>query len=198
MTSEDLKLFINIPTLNTLRLRLRKITLADYLDVHEYSVVPEVSEYLMWRPHTCIAETRNLLKNIERRYKSGEFYDWGIEFQGHMVGTVGFTSLSVANNTGELGYVLSRRYWGRGIATEAARAVIAFGFEQLRLNRIECRYIKENKSSYRLTQRCHLKYEGCLRDAMIIKGIRRDIAISSILAGEYFDIKYADGSDRNT
>ena len=188
MLYNDLLIFKNIPTLKSQRLVLRKITQKDVFDVFEYASDPLVTKYLLWREHSEIDYTREYLNNLKRKYKRAEFYDWGIEYEGHMIGTVGFTSLSIASNTGEIGYVIDEKFWGQGIASEAVREVIRFGFEELLLERIECRYLKENARSPRLAERCHMKYEGCLRHAMIVKGEYRDVCISSILASEYSSI----------
>lgn len=189
MRKEDLKIFINIPSINTERLILRKIAMSDCADMHEYSSDEKVCEFLLWSPHTHISETRNKLRNIERKYKQAEFFDWGIEFDGKFIGVVGFSSLSLANNSGEIGYVINSKYWGQGIATEAVGAIIKFGFERLNLSRIETRYIKENVASARVSQKCSLIREGCMRSSLIVKGQRRDICVSSILAQEYFSKK---------
>ena len=186
MKKEDLKIFINIPSIRTRRLLLRKISMADCMDMFEYSSDERVCEFLLWSPHTHISETQNKIRNIERKYKQAEFFDWGVEFDGKLIGAVGFTSLSLSDNSGEIGYVLNSKYWGNGIATEAVSAVIQFGFERLNLSRIECRYIKENIASEMVSRKCNLVSEGCLRSSLIVKGERRDICVSSILSCEYF------------
>ena len=186
MRNEDLKIFINIPSIRTERLLLRKISMADCADMYEYSSDEKVCEFLLWSPHTRIAETKNKLRNIERKYKQSEFFDWGVEFEGRLIGVVGFTAFSLTDNAGEIGYVFNRKYWGQGIATEAVKAVIKFGFERLNLSRIECRYIKENIASEIVARKCNFIKEGCLRSSLVVKERRRDICVASILSREYF------------
>ena len=85
----------------------------------------------------------------------------------------------------EVGYVLSRGYWGRGIMTEAVRAVIHFGFEELHLNRIESRCIAENMASARVMEKAGMVYEGTLRGREFIKGYYRDMKVYAIRRKEY-------------
>jgi ribosomal-protein-alanine N-acetyltransferase len=68
-----------------------------------------------------------------------------------MVGTCGFTSFNCSSDSAEVGYVLNPEYWGKGIATEALTKVLEFGFDQLKLHRIEAKFIKENERSRQKT-----------------------------------------------
>lgn len=185
MTKNDLKIFTDIPRLHTERLTLRMITPRDLADVNEYAADPSVPRYLLWSVHETIGFTRLYLNNLVARYRRGQFYDWGIEYNGKMIGTCGFTSFDIANNAAEIGYVLNSRFWHMGIGGEAARAVIDFGFEKLGLERIEARYIAENVASERLAQSCGMKHEGILRSAMLVKGEYRDIGVCAILRSEW-------------
>jgi len=185
MISRDLKIFLNIPELKTARLLLRRIRKSDLFDVFEYSNDELVPKYLLWYPHPDIDYTKKYLSNLNAKYKRGEIYDWGIEYEGKIIGTVGFTSFDIRNNTGEIGYVLSSKFWGKGIGLEAAGKILEFGFENLSLNRIEVRYMPENIQSRRLSQKLGMKYEGVKRQAVFCKGEYRDVAIAAILKEDY-------------
>ena len=76
--------------------------------------------------------------------------------------------------------------WGLGIAKEAAEAVIKFGFERLSLHRIEGRCMAENNQSVSVLTKCGMKYEGTLREAVIVKGRYVSVKLFSILDKEYF------------
>ena len=180
MTKESLKIFIKIPTINTERLILRKIRVSDAEDCYEYSKNPLVTRYLLWEPHTSIHNTRYCLSYIERKYKRAEFYDWGIEYNGKLIGTAGFTSFDLNNNAAEIGYVLNPAFWGRGFAKEAVLAVIKFGFCQLGLERIYARFIDGNERSQRLLKKCGMLAEGIQRKAILAKGEYRDLVIYAI------------------
>lgn len=185
MEKEHLKIFLKIPTLETERLVLRRMLLTDISDINEYASDPEVSRYLLWYPHASIDFTKRYLKLVDKKYKSNDFFDWAVTYNGKMIGTCGFSSLDVHNNCGEIGYVLNRAFWGRELAVEAVGAVITFGFEVLGLNRIEARFMIENSASRRVLEKCGLKSEGVLREAIIAKGSYKDIEIFSMTATDY-------------
>ena len=138
-----------MPVLSTGRLMLRPMCAADADDMYEYARLPEVTKYLLWSPHASKEYTLDYLKYIESRYAIGDFYDWAIVLrsQNKMIGTCGFTKIGFENNSGEIGYVINPRYQRIGIAPEAAREVMRFGFEVLNLHRIEARFMEGNTYS---------------------------------------------------
>ncbi len=181
------RVFAHMPELSTPRLTLRRMRTSDDVDMFDYAARPEVTRYLLWSPHPDLAYTREYLKYIATRYAAGTFYDWALVLKesGRMIGTCGFTAIDAQNESAEIGYVLSPRVWGQGIAVEAVRAVLAFGFERLLLQRIEARFIRGNEASLRVMQKVGMTFEGYHRQSMLIKGVWRDIGYSSILSGEY-------------
>lgn len=185
MTKDDLKIFTKIPTIKTDRLILRRMCPSDIDDVYEYASDPKVPEFLLWSPHQDKAYTKLYLAYIDRRYKKCDYYDWCIEYNGKVIGTVGFTSFDIPNNSAEIGYVLNSKFWGRGIAREATNAVIEFGFRVLNLNRIEAKCLVENNSSVKVMTGCGMTLEGIRRDAVFCKGTYRDINVGVILKKDY-------------
>lgn len=182
------KIFENIPTLETNRLILRKMSLDDTDEMYEYAKSPQVTKYLTWSPHVNKAYTFEYLSYLQTRYKSGDFFDWSIILKDSekMIGTCGFTRFDYHNNSAEIGYVINPEYSGQGIATEATSRVIRFGFEALSLRRIECKFIIENQASRRVMEKNNMTFEGIRRDGMLIKGEYRNIGICSILREEFF------------
>ena len=186
MDKNVLKRFKNIPTLKTERLVLRKMERADLEDVFAYASDPKVPEFLLWSVHPNKGYTKAYLALLQKRYAQSEFYDWGIEFDGHIVGTVGFTSFSIEHGIGEVGYVLSSSVWGKGIASEALARIMEYGFCELGLNRIEARFMVENAKSETVLKRAGFTHEGVIRDGVYAKGKYRDVALYSILRSEFF------------
>jgi ribosomal-protein-alanine N-acetyltransferase len=127
------------------------------------------------------------LHYLATRYAAGSFYDWAIVLKssGRMIGTCGFTAFDCPHDAAEIGYVLNPDYRGQGIAPEAVRAVLAFGFDKLALHRIEARFIEGNEASLRVMEKVGMRFEGYRREAMLIKGTYRTIGYSSILRAEY-------------
>lgn len=191
MTVKDLgKIFSNIPILKTERLTLRKLTVSDCFDMYEYSKLSEVTEYLTWSPHPDLEYTKVYLKSLPHHYKTGSFYDWAIVLNGEekMIGTCGFTRFDLANNSAEIGYVINPQYRGRGIAKEAATAVLEYGFSTLGLNRIEARYMAGNIASRRVMEKLGMSYEGVKRASLLVKGSYRDVGTCAILKNEFLKI----------
>ena len=181
------RLFSRIPTVRTERLILRAMKVSDAEDMFDYAHREEVSRYLTWSPHPNLAHTKEYLTYIGQRYRTGDFYDWAIEdAESHrMIGTCGFTCFDFASDAAEIGYVLHPDFRGRGLATEAVRAVLAFGFDELALHRISARYMVENERSRRLMERVGMTFEGVSRESEKIKGAYRSIGRCAILRQEY-------------
>jgi ribosomal-protein-alanine N-acetyltransferase len=177
-----------MPELETERLVLRRMRLVDAEDMYEYARQTEVTRYLLWSPHPDISHTQDYLRYIASRYATGSFYDWAMVLKknGKMIGTCGFTRFDFRHDCGEIGYVINPAYQGQGIATEAVARVIRFGFENLGLNRIECKYMPDNIASRRVMEKNRMVFEGIRRQGMLIKGEYRDVAICSILKEEFF------------
>ena len=102
-----------------------------------------------------------------------------------MIGTCGFAGVDCPNNRAEIGYVLNPRYRGQGLMPEAVRRVLRFGFDMMGLHRIEARYMIGNDASRRVMDKVGMHFEGIQREAMLVKGVYRDIGICAILAQEH-------------
>ncbi len=79
-----------------------------------------------------------------------------------MIGDVGITieTLDDGSRVGTCGWFLEKRYWGRGLATEAARLLVEFGFEELELDRLRASCDAKNVASERIMQRCEMRFRG--------------------------------------
>lgn len=181
------RIFAQPPELLTKRLLLRKLVVSDYADMYEYSRLEEVTRYLVWEPHPDEHYTARYLDTVQAQYRNGEFYDWGVEWRetGKLIGTCGFTSFDLPNKRAEVGYVINPAFSGRGVATEALMAVLDYAFNELKLHRVEAKYIYGNDASRRVMEKCSMTFEGILRGYMYIKREFRDIGICSILADEF-------------
>jgi ribosomal-protein-alanine N-acetyltransferase len=182
------RIFANLPELETERLLLRKMRLGDAEAMFTYASDPEVTRYVLWDTHRSIEDSESFLCSATEGYERGDFGGWGVVLKddGAFVGTCGVDAgYAPEHASAELGYVLSREHWGKGLMPEAVRAVIAFGFEKLSLNRIQARCIAENVASARVMEKAGMTYEGTLRESEFIKGAYRDIKLYSILRREY-------------
>jgi len=181
------QLFSHIPTLETERLFLRGMRVSDAEDMFAYAQHEPVSRYLTWTPHPHLQYTREYLTYVGQRYRTGDFFDWAMvcKDDGRMIGTCGFTAFDFSSDAAEIGYVLNPDYQGNGIATEAVREIIRFGFEELKLHRIEAKFMQENTRSLRLMERVGMQFEGYAREALKIKGEYRTIGRCAVLSREW-------------
>ncbi|MGB3205642.1 MAG: GNAT family N-acetyltransferase [Crinalium sp.] len=179
-----------LPDLKTQRLVLRKIKLSDAEDMFEYASDPVVAKYTTWTAHQSIEHSKRFVNKILEFYNTHQLTVWGIvDTNGKFIGTCGFGELQLIDARAELGYALSRKYWGKGYMTEAVTAVINFGFSNMPLNRIEARCEPENIASLRVLEKVGMKYEGLLRQHIYSKGTYHDLKIYSILKQELPDTK---------
>ena len=185
------RVFSHLPELLTERLTLRRIMVLDAPDMHEYASRNDVTKYLTWYPHPDLDYTGEYLQYIGNRYSAGMFYDWAVIYEPDckMVGTCGFTSFNCHSDSAEVGYVLNPAYWGKGIAGEALGRVLAFGFEELKLHRIEARFMKGNERSRRVMERAGMTFEGYRRESVLVKGSYVTVGVCSILSSEWAEKK---------
>ena len=175
--------FSHLPTLKTERLILRPLKMRDAQDMYAYAQDPEVSRHVLWEAHKSLRDTRAFLRSAIRQYRKGFPGSFAIEWKasGRMIGTVGFMWINGEYRSAEVGYSLSRDYWNRGLMTEALRRVVDFGFEDLRLNRIEAQHETDNPASGRVMEHAGMRYEGTLRRRLYNKGKFVDVALYAVL-----------------
>lgn len=182
------EVFANPPTLTTERLTLCKIIPEHAADMYEYSCDSEVTRYLTWSPHSSLKETERYIKLLQRKYEDGTFNDWGLIFKetGKFIGTCGYTSFDKTENKGEVGYVLAKDFWGKGLAAEAVKAVMQFGFETFGLDSFCAKHMEGNDASGRVMQKCGMKFEAMYRHSMFIKGEFKNIVVYNITRDEFY------------
>lgn len=145
----------------TKNLRLRPLTMDDTADVFAYSKSKNVGPRAGWKPHETVEETAAIMKTIF----VGQENVWGIEKDNRIIGSIGLIDDPHRQNDQArmLGYALSEDYWGQGIMTEAARAVLAYGFNTLGLSLISVVHYPSNLGSQRVIEKCGFLYEGTIR-----------------------------------
>ena len=164
--------------ITTERLILRPWKLSDLQDLFEYACVDGVGQMAGWIPHKSIDESRQILEKFISEKKT-----FALEYNGKVIGSLGIENYSekdlpeYAGKMGrEIGYVLSKDYWGRGLMPEAVQAVIKYLFEEVKVDFIVCGHFVENSQSMRVQEKCgfrHLKivqYEtryGVIKDSWI-------------------------------
>ncbi|MFC4403859.1 GNAT family N-acetyltransferase [Gracilibacillus xinjiangensis] len=184
MKVEDI--YGDLPRLETDRLILRKMTLEDAEDIYLYGSDEEVSKYVTWNTHQSLSDTKGFVEFIINQYENSQIAPWGMEYKenGKFIGTIDFVSWEPQHKTAEIGYVLSKQYWGKGLTTEAAREIISFGFKEMDLVRIQAKCFVENTASQRVMEKAGMSFEGIIRKGMFLKGKHRDLRMYSIIKEE--------------
>ena len=172
--------------LETHRLLIREFAPGDETDVHEYASDAQVVRFMPWGPNT-MAQTREFhAKKLAPHPGPRVEYELAIVLKAErkLVGGVGMRIKNVAQREADIGYVLNRRYWNQGIITEAARAMLDFGFGELKLHRIWATCHAQNTASARVMQKLGMQYEGRLRQNVLEKGQWRDTLLYAVLESD--------------
>lgn len=179
--------------LETQRLILRPFTEDDAADMfNNWASDNEVTKYLSWPTHTSIEVSKSILALWTPEYSNNQNYNWAIELKSEktLVGSIGLVNIDNHNENCEIGYCIGRKWWNKGIATEAFSAVIDFAFSKIGFERITGRHHVDNTASGKVMEKCGLKYEGTLRKIhRINSGQLVDCKYYSILKEDYLKCK---------
>jgi ribosomal-protein-alanine N-acetyltransferase len=156
----NIKIDISNVVLKTERLVLRPWKKEDLDDFYEYAKVDGVGQMAGWLPHENIEKSLMILNMFIEEKKT-----FAIVYNGKVVGSLGIEEYDESelhefeNKKGrEIGYVLSKDYWGRGYMPEAVREVIRYCFEDLKLDFLVCGHFVDNDQSKRVQEKCGFKH----------------------------------------
>ena len=175
------------PTLLTTRLVLRPFAPQDAPRVQQLAGAAEIASTTLNIPHPYqdgMAEA--WIATHPPQFQEGKQVTWAVTLRetGELVGAMGL-ALNPEHRKGELGYWIGVPYWGQGYCTEAAHAVVAYGFWKLGLNRILARHFARNPASGRVMQKIGMKQEGLLRQDVVKWGAYEDMVCYGLLRDEY-------------
>lgn len=148
----------------TPRLMLREILPTDDTAMFVLDSDPEVHQFLGNKPVKNIEEVKKVIQFIRQQYIDNGIGRWAVveKGSGNFVGWAGLKLITepINNKTNyyDLGYRLIKNYWGKGYATEAAKALVSYGFEQMKLESIYGMCDSLNQSSRNVLQKAGLKY----------------------------------------
>lgn len=153
--------------LETERLLLRPITLADADDMFEYGSDEETVTFV-FPLHQSVRDTK---ENIANYFMSEPFGKYGMEIKetGKLIGTIEIRIIE-KHAIGDIGYTLNKDFWGMSYMPEAAREILRLGFEELQLIRIFAEHDIDNPNSGRVMEKIGMKVEGTVPNARICKG----------------------------
>ncbi|MFX1283496.1 MAG: GNAT family N-acetyltransferase [Promethearchaeota archaeon] len=175
---------ITIPTLMTTRLIIRPLNEKDIDFLFNHYNQEEILRYTLIS-FNSIDEVKTFLDQYAKR--DMRKFKEGIELRSthQLIGTVTFLNWSKNDRCAEVGYDLSKEYWGKGLMLEALEVFIKFGFEVMNLNRIEATSNVRNERSRKVLTRLGFVQEGILRQKYRFRGKFSDEMIFSILREEW-------------
>jgi len=176
-----------IPNLVTPRLRLRSLVDADVAAL--FAIFGDAESMRYWsRPELkTIDEAKAMLRDIRQDGASGSFIQLGIARREDdlVIGTCTLYRIQWDHRRAEVGYIVRRDHWGRGLAKEALAALLDHAFSTLGLHRLEADVDPRNGASIRLVEKLGFKLEGHLRERYFVSGDVQDSAIYGLLAPEW-------------
>ena len=147
-------------TLHTDRMILRPWRQTDLDDLYAYASVDGVGQMAGWKPHESKEESQKILDMFIGHKKT-----FALEYQGKVIGSLGIEQYNedhfpefADRKCREIGYVLSKEYWGQGLMPEAVKEVIRYLFEEVGLDVIFCGHFLWNKQSQRVQEKCGFKH----------------------------------------
>ena len=146
--------------------------------------IKELNPWMPWcHPDYSIEESREWLATRADVWETGADYGFKITDAqtGRYLGGVGLNQIDKANRAANLGYWVRTSATGRGVATRAARLIARFGFEELKLVRIEIVAAVENHASQRVAEKAGAVREAVMRKALLLHGVAHDAMLNSLV-----------------
>ena len=170
-------------TLRTPRLELTLPSLADAEAITAAAADPEVPRWTTLPSPYTLDHAQDFVTRAAAWTDEGSQLNWAIRRNGAWVGMIGLAHLE-RGGAAEIGYWMAASARGQGLLTEAARAVVDYGFGELELARIEWRAVVGNVPSARTARRLGFRYEGMLRQALSDPRGRHDGWIAGLLRSD--------------
>lgn len=139
--------------INTKRLILRPLGMKYLKTVHEYAVDIENTKYMKYLPNETLEDTMTFLQKADTEWRSDKpsFYEFAIIYENQQVGAV---SIYLEDNlSGEMGWIINKKYWRQGIAYEAAAALLDFAARELQIKHFIAHCDADNIASYKIMEK---------------------------------------------
>ncbi len=179
--------------LSTPRLILREFVADDWPAVLAYQSDPQYLRYYPWTERTAADVERFVAGFVAQQHEEPRTrFQLAIILRSEerLIGNCGIRLEAAGATKAEIGYELAPAYWGRGLATEAAHAIVDFGFRVLALHRVSAWCIAENSASTRVLEKLGLRQEGRVRESEWMKGRWWDTLLYGILDREWASTRH--------
>ena len=163
--------------LETERLILRPWRYDESEDLFDYASIEGLGQMAGWLPHESVETTQMILDSFITHKKT-----FALEYQGKVIGSLGVEAYDEQTYpeldgvaAREIGYVLSRDYWGHGLVPEAVQAVISWYFNTLRYDYLTCSHFDWNSQSKRVIEKCGFRYFSTTRSETQYKTMENSV-----------------------
>lgn len=161
---------INYSELKTDRIRLSKLVVEDANDIFAYASDDEVTEFLMWKTHESIEDTASYIQYCINSLADEKVITWGIRnvIDNKLLGTIDLSEYE--ENIYEIGYVISKKYWGKGYATEATKEIINYVKSNDETKEIVGIAFEGNYGSIKVLEKCGMRFVKIIPDYFSVEG----------------------------
>ncbi|MDE5696209.1 MAG: GNAT family N-acetyltransferase [Lachnospiraceae bacterium] len=155
--------------LETDRLVLRRYVNEDVAAMYQnWASDQDVTKFLTWPAHSGKEVSQYVIEDWVSQYANENYYHWAIVLKDNgdePIGDIAVVNMKENISMVHIGYCIGRRWWHRGITSEALKAVMDFLFDVVDANRIEARHDPRNPNSGEVMKKCGMRYEGTLRSS---------------------------------
>lgn len=179
--------YAEFETITTLRLLLRKITMADAEAYFTRLASREpVTRYMTFDPQKDLSEAKASVEKSLARLEAKTAYRWVIELPGEgLIGVIDLLAFDPSAGSCSFAYMLAEAFWGRGYGTEAVKAVFDFAFRKMEMNRIQADHMAENGGSGAVMRKAGMRYLRTEAAKYEKNGIRYDAPVYAITREEW-------------
>ncbi len=180
---------IGTKEIETERLILRRLRIEDADQAYlNWCSSANVSKYVTWNKHKDVKETKELFNIWIKEYEKNDTFRWIVEVKENheVIGTIDVVEKDINAMVSEIGYCYSEKYWNKGYATEALKAILKYCFIDIGFYLVFARHMSLNPASGKVMEKAGLKYEATLKGRMLDKdNIRNDLIYYSLTKDEY-------------
>lgn len=173
--------------LETPRLILRPFHEGDEVEMYNnWCSDKRVAKYTTWYAHESVENAKQFLEYLLGQNEHKSSYNWGIEFEGKLIGSINVCTIDESTDVCGIAYCLGYDYWGKGMMTEACKRVVEFLFNEVGCHKVIASCDCGNVGSSRVMKKIGMKHEGSLKEEVLRKdGSYGDHELYGILRSEY-------------
>ncbi|PFF64721.1 GNAT family N-acetyltransferase [Bacillus thuringiensis] len=175
-----------ITELHTKRLYLRQMKASDSLSMFKIWSDPDVTKFMNISNFTDESQAKDMIQFLNELAQNNKAIRFTIieKESNHIIGSCGYNSLDFENSKTEIGYDISKKFWGKGYAPEAISSLLDYAFTHLKLYRVEAKVEPANVNSIKVLEKLNFTFEGTLRKSEKSAGKLIDLNIYSKLISD--------------